>query len=75
MMIRPFGLDGKPTRPKVFQETGSGLAVKVSVLTNHSFCAPLSFTCPSLTALGYFIFQVTNVLMKICNFQQDQVIT
>ena len=53
-MLRPFGLDGKPTLLKMVQETGSGLAAKVSVLTDPSFYASSSFACPSLTTLGQF---------------------
>jgi len=68
-MLRPFGSDEKPTCPKVVQEMGNGLVAKVNVLIDPSFYAPLSFTCPSLTAVGEFACQVTYVLMKIYNFQ------
>jgi len=54
---------------KVVQETGGGLAAKVSVLADPSFLCPLSFTCLNWTALGYFIYQATYILMKISNFQ------
>jgi len=54
---------------KVVQETGGGLAAKVSVLTDPSFVCPLSFSCLTWTALDYFIYQATYILMKISNLQ------
>ena len=66
----------EPLRPKkMVQEISSGLVAKASVLTDPSFYAPLSFVCLSLTTLGDFSYQTTCVLMKIFNFQQDQLIT
>ena len=63
LMLRPFGLEGKPMRPKVVQERGKGLAAKVRVFIDPSFYAS-SFSCPSLIALGDFICQATMYLWK-----------
>jgi len=51
-------------KKKVRQETNSSLSAKVSVLTDLCFCAPLSFACLSLTALGAFVYQAIYILMK-----------
>ena len=47
--LRPFGLVGRPIRPKVVQEKGNGLVAKFCVLTDPSFSALLFFSYLSLS--------------------------